>query len=375
MPILGICYGTQLTALTFGGKVIPAERREYGRATVRVQSARRSVPRLRRRRGDPGLDVARRPRRGAAGRLRDRRRERELPGGGGGGAGAQVLGRAVPPRGGAHAARRGDPRRTSCFASAAASRAGRWPASSSEAVAAIRRKVGTHGRAVCGLSGGVDSSVAAALVLKAMGPRLTCIFVDTGLQRANEAAQVRVAVPRRVQGRPARRRRERAVPRQAGRRQGPGAEAQDHRPRVHRRVRGRGEEGRRRGVPRAGDAVPGRDRVGVVQGAVGDDQVAPQRGRAARADAPQADRAAARAVQGRGARAGRRDRPAAPRAVAAAVPRPGAGGARAGRGDARALRRAARRRRDHRGGDPRRRPLRGDLAVVRRAACPCSRSA
>jgi GMP synthase (glutamine-hydrolysing) len=43
---------------------------------------------------------------------------------------------------------------------------------------------------VCGLSGGVDSSVAAALVLKAMGPRLTCIFVDTGLQRANEAAQV-----------------------------------------------------------------------------------------------------------------------------------------------------------------------------------------
>jgi len=36
VPILGICYGTQLTALTFGGKVIPAERREYGRATVRV---------------------------------------------------------------------------------------------------------------------------------------------------------------------------------------------------------------------------------------------------------------------------------------------------------------------------------------------------
>ena len=59
-----------------------------------------------------------------------------------------------------------------------------------EAVAAVKKAVGERGRAVCGLSGGVDSSVAAALVLRAMGERLTCIFVDTGLQRAGEAAQV-----------------------------------------------------------------------------------------------------------------------------------------------------------------------------------------
>jgi GMP synthase (glutamine-hydrolysing) len=59
-----------------------------------------------------------------------------------------------------------------------------------EAIASVKRQVGEHGRAVCGLSGGVDSSVAAALVLRAMGERLTCIFVDTGLQRAGEAAQV-----------------------------------------------------------------------------------------------------------------------------------------------------------------------------------------
>jgi GMP synthase (glutamine-hydrolysing) len=59
-----------------------------------------------------------------------------------------------------------------------------------EAVAAVAATVGPSGRAVCGLSGGVDSSVAAALVLKAMDARLTCIFVDTGLQRAGEAAQV-----------------------------------------------------------------------------------------------------------------------------------------------------------------------------------------
>jgi GMP synthase (glutamine-hydrolysing) len=56
-------------------------------------------------------------------------------------------------------------------------------------VAAIRAQVGTS-RAICGLSGGVDSSVAAALVHKAIGDQLTCVFVDHGLLRANEATQV-----------------------------------------------------------------------------------------------------------------------------------------------------------------------------------------
>lgn len=56
-------------------------------------------------------------------------------------------------------------------------------------VAAIRAQVGT-GRAICGLSGGVDSAVAAALVHKAIGSQLTCVFVDHGMLRANEAEQV-----------------------------------------------------------------------------------------------------------------------------------------------------------------------------------------
>ena len=56
-------------------------------------------------------------------------------------------------------------------------------------VAAIRAEVGT-GRAICGLSGGVDSAVAAALVHKAIGSQLTCVFVDTGLMRKNEGEQV-----------------------------------------------------------------------------------------------------------------------------------------------------------------------------------------
>ncbi|MGH9062656.1 MAG: glutamine-hydrolyzing GMP synthase [Acidimicrobiales bacterium] len=57
------------------------------------------------------------------------------------------------------------------------------------AVAAIREQVGTE-RVLCALSGGVDSAVAAALVHKAVGPQLTCVFVDTGLMRAGEAEQV-----------------------------------------------------------------------------------------------------------------------------------------------------------------------------------------
>jgi GMP synthase (glutamine-hydrolysing) len=58
-----------------------------------------------------------------------------------------------------------------------------------EAVARIRAQVGS-GRVVCGLSGGVDSSVAAVLIHEAIGDQLTCIYVDHGLMRANESEQV-----------------------------------------------------------------------------------------------------------------------------------------------------------------------------------------
>ena len=58
-----------------------------------------------------------------------------------------------------------------------------------EQIAAVRAQVGTR-RAICGLSGGVDSAVAAALVQRAIGDQLTCVFVDHGLLRKGEAEQV-----------------------------------------------------------------------------------------------------------------------------------------------------------------------------------------
>jgi GMP synthase (glutamine-hydrolysing) len=66
--------------------------------------------------------------------------------------------------------------------------AGDWSMASfvDEAIATIQKQVGEDGRVICGLSGGVDSSVVAALLHRAIGDRLTCIFVDNGLLRAGE---------------------------------------------------------------------------------------------------------------------------------------------------------------------------------------------
>ena len=106
-------------------------------------------------------------------------------------------------------------------------------------IARIRAQVGT-GRVICGLSGGVDSSVAAVLIHEAIGDQLTCIFVDHGLLRAGRGRAGGRNVPRPLQHPAGAPRRVRPVPRRAGRRHRPGDEAQDHRPAVHRGVRGGG---------------------------------------------------------------------------------------------------------------------------------------
>jgi GMP synthase (glutamine-hydrolysing) len=76
----------------------------------------------------------------------------------------------------------------------------RWTMTSivEQGVENIRAQVGTE-KVICGLSGGVDSAVAAALVHKAVGDQLTCVFVDTGLMRAGEAEQVEDTFRRQFQ--------------------------------------------------------------------------------------------------------------------------------------------------------------------------------
>lgn len=72
---------------------------------------------------------------------------------------------------------------------------GNWKMSSfaEETVTALKQKIGDK-KALCALSGGVDSSVAAALINKAIGKNLTCIFVDHGLLRKNEADMTEIQI-------------------------------------------------------------------------------------------------------------------------------------------------------------------------------------
>jgi GMP synthase (glutamine-hydrolysing) len=189
VPVLGICYGVQLTALLLGGQVAPADRREYGRATLKIKDATDLFHGF------------------AAGEeisvwMSHGDRIETLPSGfavSGESANCPAAAVAAPARKFwgvqfhpevAHTPRGGEILANFLFRICGCQPTWTMASFVDEAVAAVKKAVGDKGRAICGLSGGVDSSVAAALVLRAMGERLTCIFVDTGLQRANEAAQV-----------------------------------------------------------------------------------------------------------------------------------------------------------------------------------------
>jgi len=187
VPVLGICYGAQLIAEQLGGSVGPNERGEYGRAEMTVAgdggvllSGLPSSQPVWMSHFDaivdppPGATVTAATAASPVAAFEDVDRAlygvqfhpevEHTP------HGRQVLERFL---------RRG------CGAGPS------WSMHSiiDASVAAVRGQVG-DGRAICGLSGGVDSAVAAALVHKAISDRLTCVLVDTGLLRLGEADQV-----------------------------------------------------------------------------------------------------------------------------------------------------------------------------------------
>jgi GMP synthase (glutamine-hydrolysing) len=186
LPVLGICYGMQWIAHALGGKVERAERREYGRAQLKVRTdsaAPRShlfagVPetlRIWNSHGDHVREVP--PGFCATGHTDNAIASLEDP---------QRKIYAVQFHVEVNHTERGtELLRNFLFRVCHAE--SKWSGSAfiEETTEAIRKKVG-QGRAICALSGGVDSTVAAVLVHRAMGDRLTNVFVNTGLLRKNE---------------------------------------------------------------------------------------------------------------------------------------------------------------------------------------------
>jgi GMP synthase (glutamine-hydrolysing) len=185
-PVLGICYGMQLMAHTLGGTVAPAAQREFGHATVTVSPESTlfaGVPAQVRVWASHGDFVAAPP------------------------AGFSVLATSAN----APVAAMADIDRSLYallfhpevvhtehgleilrnFAYGVCGCTGDWTMASfvEEATQKIRAQVGS-GKVVCALSGGVDSTVAALILHRAIGSQLTCIFVDNGVLRLTEAAQI-----------------------------------------------------------------------------------------------------------------------------------------------------------------------------------------
>jgi GMP synthase (glutamine-hydrolysing) len=194
-PVLGICYGMQTMALQLGGKVEPGVKREFGYAQVALRQSSRLLDGIEDHTTDDGLSlldvwmshgdhVSELPRMFVtiasttncpiAGMADEER---------------QFYGLQFHPE--VSHTRQGK-RIFERFVLEICGCKSLWNAKNiiDEQIEHIRQKVGSD-NVILGLSGGVDSSVAAILLHKAIGDQLTCVFVDTGLLRLNEASQIR----------------------------------------------------------------------------------------------------------------------------------------------------------------------------------------
>jgi GMP synthase (glutamine-hydrolysing) len=189
VPVLGICYGEMTLCAQLGGAVEGGHAREFGRARIHIERASPLLEGL----GDvgdsetvwmshgdeitampPGFEVVATSKGSPFAVIADE--------------GRRLYGVQFHPEV-AHTPRGALILRN--FTHRIAGLTGDWTMAAfrAEALERIRRQVG-EGRVICGLSGGVDSSVAAVLIHEAIGEQLTCVFVDTGLLRLNEAAEV-----------------------------------------------------------------------------------------------------------------------------------------------------------------------------------------
>jgi GMP synthase (glutamine-hydrolysing) len=193
LPILGICYGYQLMVQAHGGEVRKAEMREYGKSTVRVKEEGGLFDGL-------GADrlVCWMSHSDSATRIPSNMEVLAVSDGSPYAAvrlsGARQYGIQFHPEV-SHTERGQDLLSNFVFGVCGASRGWSMEGFLRRTVASLSK---LEGRVLCAVSGGVDSSVTAALLSRAVGDRLTCVFIDTGLLRRDESKQIEELLGRGV---------------------------------------------------------------------------------------------------------------------------------------------------------------------------------